>query len=73
MVKTGKQSAKAKNMLSVRQVKSNIRCTKAQINNLKGLGLGKIGKSVLIEDNSCMRGMIRKVNNLVIVGDITNE
>jgi len=32
---------------------------------LKGLGLGRIGKSNLLVDNNCIRGMINKAKHLV--------
>jgi len=34
---------------------------------LESLGLRKIGRSVIKEDNSSINGMIRKVSHLVIV------
>ncbi len=37
---------------------------------LKGLGLKKIGQSVIREDNPMIRGLIRKVNHLVKVEEI---
>ena len=37
---------------------------------LKGLGLKKIGQVVIREDNSCIRGLIRKVKHLVKVEEI---
>jgi large subunit ribosomal protein L30 len=32
---------------------------------VKGLGLGRIGKSKVHKDNNCIRGMINKVKHLV--------
>lgn len=37
---------------------------------LKGLGLRKIGQSVIREDNPMIRGMIRKVEHLVKVEEL---
>ena len=37
---------------------------------LKGLGLKKIGQTVIREDNPMIRGMIRKVSHLVKVEEI---
>ncbi|WP_038055023.1 50S ribosomal protein L30 [Thermodesulfobacterium hydrogeniphilum] len=37
---------------------------------LKGLGLKKIGQSVIRDDNPMIRGMIRKVSHLVKVEEI---
>ncbi len=67
--KTAKTSAKK---IRVTQIKSSIGCVKAQRQSLSGLGLGKVGKSVIREDNSCVRGLIRKVSHLVTVVD-SNE
>lgn len=51
--------------IKVRQVKSKIGQSKAQIKVLEGLGLGRIGASKLHKDNNCIRGMINKVVHLV--------
>mgnify|MGYP002472049183 CR=1 FL=1 len=62
---TGK-AAKASNLV-VTQVKSKIGCVEKQLASLKGLGLGKIGRKSVLPDNSCTRGMIRRVSHLVKV------
>ena len=67
--KTAKTSAKR---ICVTQVKSSIGCIEAQRQSLSGLGLGKVGKRVIREDNPCVRGLIRKVSHLVTVVD-SNE
>ncbi|MCD6548149.1 MAG: 50S ribosomal protein L30 [Thermodesulfobacterium sp.] len=41
-----------------------------QRETLKGLGLRKIGQSVIREDNPMIRGMIRKVEHLVKVEEL---
>ncbi len=41
-----------------------------QRGTLKGLGLKKIGQSVIREDNPFIRGMINKVRHLVKVEEI---
>ncbi|MDR1982904.1 MAG: 50S ribosomal protein L30 [Holosporaceae bacterium] len=53
------------NNLCVIQVGSKARCEKSQVLSLKALGLGKIGKKVVVEDNNCIRGLLRKVSHLV--------
>jgi large subunit ribosomal protein L30 len=63
-----KLKAKTK-CLCVTQIISGVRCERTQILSLKGLGLGKIGKKVVREDNNCIRGLIRKVSHLVKVED----
>ena len=54
-------------MLRVTQVRSSAHCVEKQILSLKGLGLGRIGKSALVQDNDCVRGLIRKGAHLVSV------
>lgn len=67
--KISKTSAKK---ICVTQVKSSIGCIETQRQSLSGLGLGKVGKCVIREDNPCVRGLIRKVSHLVTVVD-SNE
>jgi large subunit ribosomal protein L30 len=49
------------------QVKSVIERPKKQKLAMQALGLTKIGRSVEIESNPAIEGMIRKVNHLVKV------
>jgi large subunit ribosomal protein L30 len=63
-----KLKAKTK-CLCVTQIASGTRCERTQVLSLKGLGLGKIGKKAMREDNGCIRGLIRKVSHLVKVED----
>lgn len=58
--------------ICVTQVKSLIRCIERQRRCLLGLGLGKIGERVVLKDNLCVRGLIKKVSHLVRVVD-SNE
>lgn len=53
--------------LKVTQTGSQIGCIESQRACLKGLGLGKIGRSSVLKDDPCIRGMIRKVSHLVKV------
>jgi large subunit ribosomal protein L30 len=53
--------------LCVIQIRSQSRCEKSQVLSLKALGLGKIGRKVQVEDNGCIRGLVRKVSHLVKV------
>lgn len=56
------------NKIKVTQIASSSGCVKkTQLANLKGLGLGRIGKQSILEDNGCTRGMIRKVAHLINV------
>jgi len=60
---TGKNMAKVK----VTQVKSTISRPKDQKATIVALGLGKINKSVEVENTPQIAGMIRKVSHLVKV------
>ncbi len=53
--------------LKVTQVKSSIAKNGDQLRTLKAMGLGKIGRTVELPDNPCVRGMIFKVKHLVTV------
>ena len=55
------------NKLCVVQVRSQARCEKSQVLSLKALGLGKIGRKSILNDDNCIRGLIRKVSHLVKV------
>lgn len=55
--------------LTVKQIKSGIGKVKAQTQSLRALGLGKIGRTVTLSDNPCVRGLIRRVSHLVEVGE----
>ncbi|MCP9755841.1 50S ribosomal protein L30 [Lacihabitans sp. CCS-44] len=49
------------------QVKSIIERPKKQKLTMQALGLTKIGRSVEVESNPAIEGMIRKVNHLIRV------
>lgn len=53
--------------LLVTQVGSEISRPETQAKTLKALGLGKIGRTVELPDNECIRGQIFKVKHLVKV------
>ena len=52
-------------MLKITMVHSYIGRQEAQRRVLRGMGLGKINRSVLLNDTPEIRGMIRKVDHLV--------
>ncbi|RMF22916.1 MAG: 50S ribosomal protein L30 [Deltaproteobacteria bacterium] len=54
-------------MIRVTLVGSHAGCTKRQRETLKGLGLTRRGRSVILRDSEPVRGMIRKVQHLVKV------
>jgi large subunit ribosomal protein L30 len=62
-----KKKSNESNHLCVVQVGSKARCEKSQVLSLRALGLGRIGKKVVVADNGCMRGLIKKVSHLVKV------
>jgi large subunit ribosomal protein L30 len=53
--------------LKVTQVRSGIGRSNKQKLTLKGLGLTRMHRSVLLNDTLAIRGMIRKVSHLVRV------
>jgi len=55
------------NVIRVRQVKSGIGYPKDQRATLVGLGFRKMHQVVELEDTASIRGMINKVNHLVVV------
>ncbi|HWP64537.1 MAG TPA: 50S ribosomal protein L30 [Candidatus Limnocylindria bacterium] len=52
-------------MLKVTLRRSAIGTKPAQRKTLRGLGLGRIGQSVIVKDSAAVRGMIRTVAHLV--------
>jgi large subunit ribosomal protein L30 len=53
--------------LKVTLVRSGINRPEPQKQTIRGLGLGKMGRSVVLTDNPSVRGMIRSVSHLVRV------
>lgn len=51
----------------ITQVKSTIKRPKRQKDTIKALGLGKINKTVEVEESPQIKGMINKVSHLVNV------
>ncbi|GAA1084352.1 50S ribosomal protein L30 [Nocardiopsis composta] len=56
--------------LKITQVRSKIGGTAKQHDNLRSLGLGKIGRSVVREDRPEVRGQITIVAHLVSVEEV---
>lgn len=55
--------------IKIKQVKSRIGYPEVQKRTLDALGLRKLNRVVEIEDNDSVRGLIKKVEHLVIVID----
>ena len=51
----------------ITQTGSQIKCPARQKATLKALGLGRIGKSTVVEGTPQVLGMVRKVDHLVSV------
>ncbi|MBK6831993.1 MAG: 50S ribosomal protein L30 [Flavobacteriales bacterium] len=51
----------------ITQTGSQIKCPARQKATLKALGLGRIGKSTVVEGSPQVLGMVRKVEHLVSV------
>lgn len=56
--------------VKITQVRSTISRPENQKRTISALGLGKINRSVEVELNPAIAGMIRKVNHLVQVEEI---
>jgi large subunit ribosomal protein L30 len=56
--------------LKITQVKSYIGRPEAQRRVLRGMGLGKVNRTVLLNDTPEIRGMIRKVIHLVAAVEV---
>jgi large subunit ribosomal protein L30 len=70
---TAKRKA-TKTTLRITQVRSQI-CNQERIKRvlIDGLGLGRIGSSVVLPDNSYTRGMIAKVVHIVRFEEVSSE
>ena len=55
--------------IKIKQIKSRIGAPIDQKRTLDSLGLHKISNTVEVEENPCIRGMIRKVQHLVTIVD----
>ena len=53
--------------IKITQIKSTIKRPKDQKATITALGLGKINRSVEIENNPAIAGMVKKVSHLVKV------
>lgn len=53
--------------IKIKQIKSRIGAPIDQKRTLDSLGLRKISNTVEVDDNPCIRGMIRKVQHLVTI------
>ena len=53
--------------LRVTLIRSGINRPETQKRTIRGLGLTKMGRSVVLADNLAVRGMIRSVSHLVAV------
>jgi len=59
-----------KPFLRIKQVRSTIGVNARQILNLRGLGLGRIGKVVELANTPSFRGAVKKVLHLVTVEEV---
>ncbi|MEA5405878.1 50S ribosomal protein L30 [Arcicella sp. DC2W] len=56
--------------VKITQVKSTIRRPQVQKRTMQALGLGKMNKSVEVEVNPAIQGMIRAVQHMIVVESI---
>jgi large subunit ribosomal protein L30 len=57
--------------LKVTQIRSGIGRPSDQRLTLRGLGLTRMHKSVVLKDTEAIRGMIRKIQHLVVIEPAT--
>lgn len=62
-----------RNKLKITLVKSYIGRPAPQRKILAGMGLGKLNRSVLLEDTREIRGMVRKVCHLVSMEEVGGD
>jgi large subunit ribosomal protein L30 len=58
--------------LKIKQIRSCIGVKESMILNLKGLGLGRIGRTVIVANTPSFRGAVKKVLHLVTVEEVDN-
>jgi large subunit ribosomal protein L30 len=61
-----------KSKLKIKQIRSTIGVEHRMILNLKGLGLGRIGREVVVANTPSFRGAVKKVLHLVTVEEVDN-
>jgi len=61
--------ADKKKTLTVRQIRSAARRPDIQAQTLRGLGLGKLRRTRVLEDTPSVRGMINSIKHLVEIVD----
>jgi large subunit ribosomal protein L30 len=58
--------------LKIQQIRSCIGVNYRMVENLKCLGLGRIGKVVVVANTPSFRGAVKKVLHLVTVEEVDN-
>jgi large subunit ribosomal protein L30 len=61
------------NKIKVTLVRSGIGRPETQKKTLRGMGLTRLNRTVILEDSAEVRGMIRKVSHLVRVAPMEGE
>ena len=55
------------NKIKIKQIRSQIGRPEKQRLVLKGMGLGRMNKVVILDDTKEIRGMVNKVSHLVVI------
>jgi large subunit ribosomal protein L30 len=63
----------SKKMLKITLVKSAIGYSERHKATVRALGLRKLNQSVIQEDNPTIRGMLSKINHLVVIEEQVEE
>ena len=61
-----------KKFLRIKQIRSMIGVEWRQRLNLQGLGLGRVGRQVVVANTPSFRGAVKKVLHLVTVEEVDN-
>jgi large subunit ribosomal protein L30 len=56
--------------LKIRQTRSAINRSGMQKKTIRALGIRRLHQTVVHEDNPCIRGMVKKVEHLVVVEEV---
>ncbi len=56
--------------IKVRQVRSAIGRQEKQKRTLRALGIHRMHQTIVVEDNPCMRGMVKKVEHLLEIEEL---
>lgn len=57
--------------LKIRQTRSAIHRSAVQKKTIRALGIRRLHQTVVHDDNPCIRGMVKRVEHLVVVEEVS--